>query len=349
MSSQTLGRPGPQENQTPKEKTRAKPPRFAAIDIGTSSCRMLIARARDDGFQVVDSFARNVRLGSGVSVTGILSEEAMDRALTALAICMEKIRDNDVVRHRAVATEACRKARNIDGFLVRAQQELGLDVEVIGTDEEARLAIAGCLPLLNGQQPRGLVFDIGGGSTQLAWLGCRGDGAEVIGTHSIPNGVVSLTDKYGARLADPAVYQDCVEEMSAKVRDFCHSHRIADYVSRGEVQMIGTSGTVTTLAGIEMGLERYIRSQVDGASLSFDRIGTLTEFLRRLELPQLAAQPCIGEDRAELMMAGCAILEAICTCWPVGRLKVADRGLREGILLDLMRRHEGEQNGARRQ
>lgn len=348
MSSDTLGRPDPQETQTTSLPPRAKPPRFAAIDIGTSSCRMLIAKTRNDGFQVIDSFARNVRLGSGVSVTGVLSDDAMERAFTALSVCMDKIRDQDVTRHRAVATEACRKARNIDTFLIRVQQELGLDVEVIGTDEEARLAIAGCLPLLNGKQPYGLVFDIGGGSTQLAWLGCRGDGAEVIGTHSIPNGVVSLTDKYGSKLADPAVYQDCVDEMSRKVRDFCRSHRIADYVGRGEVQMIGTSGTVTTLAGIEMGLERYIRSQVDGASLSFDRIGTLTEFLRRLELPQLAAQPCIGEDRAELMTAGCAILEAICTCWPVGRLKVADRGLREGILLDLMRRHEGDRNGARR-
>jgi len=348
MKSETLGRPGPQENQIPRLNPSDKPPRFAAIDIGTSSCRMLIARSKGDGFQVVDSFARNVRLGSGVSVTGVLSDDAMDRAIVALGVCMEKIREQDVLRHRAVATEACRKARNIDGFLVRVQRELGLDVEVIGTDEEARLAIAGCLPLLNTEQRHGLVFDIGGGSTQLAWLGCRDGSAEVIGTHSIPNGVVSLTDRYGSKLADPALYESCVREMSAKVRDFCHSHRIADYVGRGEVQMIGTSGTVTTLAGIEMGLERYIRSQVDGASLSFERIGTLTEFLRRLELPQLAAQPCIGEDRAELMLAGCAILEAICTCWPVGRLKVADRGLREGILLDLMRRHEGEQNGARR-
>ncbi|RVU39588.1 Ppx/GppA family phosphatase [Hwanghaeella grinnelliae] len=349
MNTGTLGRPGPQENKTPDPKIRAKPRCFAAIDIGTSSCRMLIARAKGEGFQVIDSFAKNVRLGSGVSVTGMLSDAAMDRAVAALGVCMNKIRDQNAVHFRAVATEACRKARNIDQFLVRVQRELGLDIEVIGTDEEARLAIAGCLPLLNGQQPHGLVFDIGGGSTQLAWLGCRDGHAEVIGTHSIPNGVVSLTDRYGSRLADPALYETCVEEMSQKVRDFCHSHRIADYVGRGEVQMIGTSGTVTTLAGIEMGLERYIRSQVDGASLSFERIGTLTEFLRRLELPQLAAQPCIGEDRAELMLAGCAILEAICTCWPVGRLKVADRGLREGILLDLMRRHEGDQNGARRQ
>ncbi len=348
MKSEMLGRPGPQENQIPRLTPSDKPPRFAAIDIGTSSCRMLIARSKGDGFQVVDSFARNVRLGSGVSVTGVLSDDAMDRAIVALGICMEKIREQGVHRHRAVATEACRKARNIDGFLVRVQRELDLDVEVIGTDEEARLAIAGCLPLLNREQRYGLVFDIGGGSTQLAWLGCRDGNAEVIGTHSIPNGVVSLTDRYGSKLADPSLYENCVDEMSGKVRDFCHSHRIADYVGRGEVQMIGTSGTVTTLAGIEMGLERYIRSQVDGASLSFERIGTLTEFLRRLELPQLAAQPCIGEDRAELMLAGCAILEAICTCWPVGRLKVADRGLREGILLDLMRRHEGEQNGARR-
>ena len=263
----------------------------------------------------------------------------MDRALGALTICAEKMDQHGVAVSRAVATEACRRAHNIDTFTGRVKRDLGIEVEVIGTEEEARLAIAGCVPLLSCDRPKGLVFDIGGGSTQLMWLGCRDGAADVLATHSIPNGVVSLTERFGARLGDPVVYETCVEEMAGAVREFCKLHGIGGAVRNGEVQMIGTSGTVTTLAGIEMGLERYIRSQVDGASMSFERIVTLTEFLRRLELPQLAAQPCIGEDRAELMLAGCAILEAICTCWPVGRLKVADRGLREGILLDLMRRH----------
>ena len=322
---------------SPVDCGRAAP--FAAIDVGTSSCRILIARPKADGFSVIDSYARNVRLGEGISANGALCPAAMDRAMQALGVCAEKIAQHGVGHSRAVATEACRRAANIDSFTGRVKRELGIDIEVIGTEEEARLAIAGCLPLLSRDRPKGLVFDIGGGSTQLMWLGCRKGGADVIATHSIPNGVVSLTERYGCRLGDPMVYEACVEEMADAVRAFCKQHRIGDAVRGGEVQMIGTSGTVTTLAGIEMGLERYIRSQVDGASMSFDRIGTLTEFLRRLELPQLAAQPCIGEDRAELMLAGCAILEAICTCWPVGRLKVADRGLREGILLDLMQRH----------
>ncbi len=321
------------------------PPAFAAIDIGTSSCRILIARPKNQGFCVIDSYARNVRLGEGLVANGVLSDQAMDRALEVLTVCAQKIDHHKVAHMRAVATEACRRAGNIGAFVSRVKRELDIDIDVIDTEEEARLAIAGCLPLLTRDVPHGLVFDIGGGSTQLIWLGCRNGNAEVIGTHSIPNGVVSLTERYGNRLGDPLAYDTCVAEMAGAVKEFCMLHGIADAVARGEVQMIGTSGTVTTLAGIEMGLERYIRSQVDGASMSFDRIGTLTEFLRCLELPQLAAQPCIGEDRAELMLAGCAILEAICTCWPVGRLKVADRGLREGILLDLIHRHDGPADG----
>jgi len=339
--------PAPLSRAAPErpKPTRGGSPAFAAIDVGTSSCRILIARPKKDSFAVIDSYARNVRLGEGLVANGVLSDQAMERAFEVLGVCADKIAQHGVSHMRAVATEACRRAANIGAFVSRVKQDLNIDIEVIDTEEEARLAIAGCLPLLTRDAPHGLVFDIGGGSTQLIWLGCRNGAAEVIGTHSIPNGVVSLTERYGAGLSDPVAYDACVAEMAGAVTEFCTRHGIADAVGRGEVQMIGTSGTVTTLAGIEMGLERYIRSEVDGASMSFHRIGTLTEFLRRLELPQLAAQPCIGEDRAELMLAGCAILEAICTCWPVGRLRVADRGLREGILLDLIHRHAGPAHG----
>lgn len=284
-------------------------------------------------------------MGEGLVANGVLCDDAIERAMAVLTVCAEKMQSHDVQHVRTVATEACRRAANIDHFVSRAKEELDIDIDVIDTVEEARLAIAGCLPLLSGDLPNGVIFDIGGGSTQLIWLGCTDGQAEVIATHSIPNGVVSLTERYGSKLFDPVAYDACVAEMSGAVKQFCMRHRIASAVERGDVQMIGTSGTVTTLAGIEMGLVRYVRSKVDGASLSFDRIGTLTEFLRRMELPQLAAQPCIGEDRAELMLAGCAILEAICSCWPVGRLKVADRGLREGILLELINRQNGTPHG----
>ncbi|MDJ0684809.1 MAG: Ppx/GppA phosphatase family protein [Alphaproteobacteria bacterium] len=330
---------------------------YAAIDLGTSSCRLLVARPHpphrpappQSNFQVVASYARNVRLGEGVGENGALSDAAMARAMEALRHIDGKMRQNSVTRLRGVATAACRRASNSLDFLDTVRDAFGFKLDIIDPQEEARLALHGCLPLMDEGRPYGLVFDIGGGSTQIIWMKRNAEGGpgagsgtkqpdvSVLATHSVPDGVVSLTERYGAKLADPHVYDRCVAELADSIGRFCKAHGVKEAVEAGQVQMIGASGTVTTLAGIEMGLRRYIRSEVDGATLSFQRVQRLTGFLRDLGRADLAAQPCIGEDRAELMRAGCAILDALCACWPVGRLRVADRGLREGILLDMMR------------
>lgn len=318
------------------ETTRG--PAFAALDLGTNNCRLLVARPSPDGFRVIDAFSRIVRLGEGLSRTGRLSEEAIRRTIDALRICSRKMRRRLVVRSRHVATEACRRAANCDQFLRRVRNETGIDLEIISTDEEAHLALAGCSPLLEGTEPRGLVFDIGGGSTELIWTsfdaGRKPNG--LLETLSLPIGVITLAERFGGDRFDAQIYGEMVEGVEALLREFDSTHRIAEAVRAGQVQMLGTSGTVTTLASVSRRLPRYDRSLVDGTYLDRETVRTLSQRLARMSYRERAEIGCIGPERADLVVAGAAILDAIWNMWPVPRLRVADRGLREGILLNLM-------------
>jgi exopolyphosphatase / guanosine-5'-triphosphate,3'-diphosphate pyrophosphatase len=314
---------------------------LAALDLGTNNCRLLIARPTGAGFRVIDAFSRIVRLGEGLGATGALSNGAMARTLDALKICAVKIAERKVVAGRYVATEACRRAANCDAFLTRVREEIGLDIEIISSREEARLVVAGCAPLLHPRIPYALVFDIGGGSTEIVWLRLpRGaDGLptpHILGAISLPFGVVTLTDRFGGAEVSPATYRLMIAEAAAALVPFERNHRILRHVRAGRVQMLGSSGTVTTLAGIHMALPRYIRALVDGSMLTFEQIGAVSAHLAGLDFAGRAANPCIGRERADLVLSGCAVLDAICATWPVGRLRVADRGVREGILFDLM-------------
>jgi exopolyphosphatase/guanosine-5'-triphosphate,3'-diphosphate pyrophosphatase len=310
---------------------------FAAIDLGTNNCRLLIARPNGHGFRVIDAFSRIVRLGEGLALSGALSEEAMARAIEALKICAHKIERRAVTHARSVATEACRRAGNCAAFLARVRAETGLEIETITSAEEAVLAFKGCAPLLSVRRPRALVFDIGGGSTELGWLRLRsGRPPEIIDTLSIPFGVVNLTERYGGSCIAPEIYEAMVDEVSSHLRAFAAANGINKRVAAGAVQMLGTSGTVTTLAGVYLDLPRYNRSLIDGSYLEFADIRSVSRKLAAMTCEERTASPCIGPDRADLVVAGCAILEAICGLWPVGRLRVADRGVREGILAGLM-------------
>jgi exopolyphosphatase/guanosine-5'-triphosphate,3'-diphosphate pyrophosphatase len=312
---------------------------YAALDLGTNNCRLLVARGAGRGFRVIDAFSRIVRLGEGLAASGVLCEAAMARALEALKICAGKVAHRRVTRARYVATEACRRAANCAEFINRVHADTGIAIEIISSDEEARLVVAGCAPLLDRQVPYAVVFDIGGGSTELVWLKVprhSGMPAEVVGFLSLPNGVVTLSDRYGGREVSGETYGAMVEEMRQAILPFEQCHRIAERIGRGEVQMLGSSGTVTTLAGINLGLARYNRALVDGTALGFDCVREVSQRLVGLCYEARAAHPCIGSDRADLVLAGCAILEAICLLWPVGRLRVADRGIREGILMGLL-------------
>jgi exopolyphosphatase / guanosine-5'-triphosphate,3'-diphosphate pyrophosphatase len=313
---------------------------YAAVDLGTNNCRLLVARPADGGFRVIDAFSRVVRLGEGLAASGLLSESAMCRTLEALAVCATKMRRRGVTTARAVATEACRRAGNCGEFIDRTRRTTGIQLEIISSAEEARLALDGCAPLLTLDPPFALVFDIGGGSTELNWLEIDANNqVKVLGSVSLPCGVVTLSERYGSGRIGADRYEAMVGEVTAALEPFEARHRIVPQVAGGMVQMLGTSGTVTTLAGVHLGLERYQRAVIDGYTLDFGAIATVSRRLAEMECDHRATLPCIGPERADLVVAGCAILEAICRLWPVGRVRVADRGLREGILFRLMGRH----------
>jgi exopolyphosphatase/guanosine-5'-triphosphate,3'-diphosphate pyrophosphatase len=323
------------------------PASFAALDLGTNNCRLLIAQPATGGFRVVDAFSRIVRLGEGLAATGALSEAAMARTIDALKVCAAKISHRHVAARRCVATEACRRAANCQEFVDRVRGEIGIELEIISTAEEARLVVAGCAPLLHPRTPYAIVFDIGGGSTEIVWLrhgrrrrnGRRPGGMprpEIFGSISLPFGVVTFTERFGGIEVTPDIYRAMVAEAMAALAPFERQHRIRQHVEARRVQMIGSSGTVTTLAGIHLALPRYIRAMVDGSTLTFDQIASVSQHLACLDIAGRAASPCVGRERADLVLSGCAILDAICATWPIGQLRVADRGIREGILFDLM-------------
>ncbi len=333
--------PGLAEREFP-HAARQPQANYAALDLGTNNCRLLIARPARGGFRVVDAFSRIVRLGEGLATSGELSEPAMARTIEALRVCAGKIGQRKVAAGRYVATEACRRAENCAAFLDRVREEIGIELEIISSGEEARLVVAGCAPLLHPRIPHALVFDIGGGSTEIVWLRRHGSPSgprpvpEIIGSVSLPFGVVTFTERFGGIEVSPAIYRAMVAEAEAALLPFEREYGIRREVRARQVQMLGSSGTVTTLAGVHLALPRYIRAFVDGSMLTFDQIELVSRHLAGLDIEGRAANPCVGRERADLVLSGCAILDAICATWPVGRLRVADRGIREGILFELM-------------
>jgi len=329
---------------------------YAAIDLGTNNCRLLIAKPTKSGFEVVDAFSRIVRLGEGLGTHNMLTDEAMDRTIAALRICASKMRRRNVVKARVVTTQACRHADNADVFMQRVARETGLELEVLSPEDEARLAVLGCAPLLDRQAKRALVFDIGGGSTELVWLDLANKSAtsepDLLAWASLPVGVVTLADRYDGRTVNRTGYETMVAEVKALLDDRPWSDEldaeISDAVEAGDIHLLGTSGTVTTIAGIHLGLKRYDRSKVDGVWVDFADVTAVTDGLSIMNFDERASVPCIGKERADLVLAGCAILEAIQTSWPCKRLRVADRGLREGILITLMREERRNQKRKRR-
>lgn len=314
--------------------------KFAALDLGTNNCRLLIASPRGRGFRIFDAFSRIVRLGEGVSASGALSEDAMERTLDALRICAEKIARRNVVRTRCIATQACRAAANGPEFLARVEQETGLRFEIITPEEEARLAVAGCGELLDPESPAGLIFDIGGGSTEISWVRPRsGDGRprapEILAWTSMPIGVVNLSERHGGREMTRAAYDDLVNRLRTDIAAIGDPKGLSAIFGAGQGHYLGTSGTVTSIAGVHLRLPRYRRDRVDGLWLTADDVRAVSERLRAMSYEERAGEPCIGVERADLVVTGCAILEALLLEWPANRIRVADRGLREGILVGL--------------
>jgi exopolyphosphatase/guanosine-5'-triphosphate,3'-diphosphate pyrophosphatase len=313
---------------------------YAALDLGTNNCRLLVARPAGNGFRVVDAFSRIIRLGEGVSASRRISEAAIARAVEALAICRNKMKNKGVTRARLIATEACRAAENGEDFRARVAQEVGLELEVIDRETEARLAATGCTTLIDPQAAGAVLFDIGGGSSELVRLErsqkSRGGPPlpQIRGWISLPHGVVTLAERHGGITITSEIYEAMVAEVAAMIAPFAREHG-GDGL-RG-VHMLGTSGTVTTIAGVHLDLKRYDRNRVDGCWMSAQEISAVIERLLAMSYQERVASPCIGAERADLVLAGCAILEAIRRAFPCPRLRVADRGLREGMLVQMMR------------
>jgi exopolyphosphatase/guanosine-5'-triphosphate,3'-diphosphate pyrophosphatase len=313
---------------------------YAALDLGTNNCRLLIASPSQAGFRVLDSFSRIVRLGEGLSNSGLLSSASMDRALAALAACAEKLSRRPLRGFDAVATEACRQARNGPDFIARVEAEIGIRLRIISGREEAELAMESCAPLLGDGDRRALLFDIGGGSTEIAWIRAAakpGDVPELIGYISLPIGVVTLAERCGTACFTEAGFFAVVDEVAAHLQAFDRLHCIGQEIRAGGVRLMGTSGTVTTLAGVVMALPRYRRPLVDGSTLDCEAADAALGDLFAMGRAALAAHPCVGPDRVDFVLPGCAIYAAIRRIWPTKTLRVADRGLREGILMRMMR------------
>ncbi len=324
-------------DQRVEEQRRTFGPAFAALDLGTNNCRMLVGTPAGDGFRVLDSFSRIVRLGEGLHHTGALSSSAMDRALGALHACTARLARRPVRRLRAIATEACRRAANGAEFLARVRTETGLDIGIISTREEAELALESCAPLLAGGERRALLFDIGGGSTELAWVRLTDGLPTLIGYESLPIGVVTLAERWGGAGFTADGFETMVDDVVARLTAFERVHCIAHEIRDGGVTLLGTSGTVTTLAGVALNLTRYRRPLVDGVALSAADADAALASLRALGRDGLAAHPCVGPERVDFVLPGCAVFAAIARLWPAPRILVADRGLREGMLLRMIR------------
>ena len=307
---------------------------YAALDLGTNNCRLLIARPSHDGFVIVDAFSRIVRLGEGLSASGRLSDAAIDRALVALSICSDKLVRRGVHLSRAVATEACRRAENGREFVDRVYRETGIVLDIIDPGEEARLAVAGCHALLEPGVGPALIFDIGGGSTELVRLDPDYDEPRIVEWISVPWGVVSLAESEGPVADSVEARIESYEHMRARVADSLHRFELPD--EGAALRMLGTSGTVTTLASVFLELPSYDRRAVDGLRVPTSDMRRIGRDLAAMSLAERAKVPCIGSERADLVVAGCAILEAILDLWPAERVGVADRGIREGILRSLM-------------
>lgn len=321
-------------------------PVFGALDLGTNNCRLLVARPAGETFRVVGSFSRIVRLGEGLQADGALGQPAMDRTIDALRICAQIMRRHGVGRARCIATEACRRAANASEFLDRIALETGLMFEAVTSDEEARLTLAGCAELLDATCQRAIVFDIGGGSTEVMWLRVSAAGAEPLGIVSVPFGVVTLADHLAAASGgvapdpvDADTFERLVADIDSHLEPFDQAHGISEAVAAGDVSLLGTSGTITTLGGLYLDLDKYDRAKVDGLLMDTPALVSISTDLARMTTAERAAIGCIGNDRADLMVIGCAILQAICRRWPVARVRAADRGIREGVLSAMVSDH----------
>ena len=326
---------------------------YAAIDLGTNSCRLVVAQPTPSSFKLVETFSKITRLGEGIINGNMLSKPAIRRTISALKVCSAIMQEyQPMIRTRFVATAACRRALNCNEFEQAVKKETKLNMEVISSKEEARLAVVGCMPLLNRTIKRALVFDIGGGSTEISLARITESGKTFIeGFVSLPYGVVTISEAFPAREMTKLAYDTIVERTHKILQEFEEKNHISEAIKNQEIQVIGTSGTVTVLGAVHLGLPRYNRAAVDGVSISGDDMEKVIKRIKNMGHEGRCKHSCIGKTKADLTISGCAIVEALCTFWPISEITIADRGIREGILLDMMHHQKNNYfhpNGKRR-
>lgn len=322
---------------------------YAALDLGTNNCRLLVVGLpkgeagppTSDNFVVHDSFSRIVRLGEGLNKTGKLSPDAITRTLSALKACKKKLEKFPGAQKRFVATEACRRATNGAAFIEQVREELGMHIHIISGEEEARLAFLGCASLLHAEKPNALIFDIGGGSTELMWVELKPGGKhKICDWLSIDFGVMNLADSIGGSAFADMAYDDMAALMGSRTAPFFEKNGITQAMQEGRAQMLSTSGTVTTLAAIALDLPRYDRAKIDGITIEVNRLRNTVSQLKDMRPSERFNHPCIGADRADFILSGCAIFDAISRSHPNMEMRIADRGVREGIILSLYEQAE---------
>jgi exopolyphosphatase/guanosine-5'-triphosphate,3'-diphosphate pyrophosphatase len=318
---------------------------YAAIDLGTNSCRLVVATPTTTSFRVVETFSKVVRLGEGIIQDNELSPRAMKRTVQALKVCRGVIDEYmPITASRFVATAACRRAKNVAQFVEMVKRDAGIELEVISSKEEARLSVVGCLPLLNRNIKRVLVFDIGGGSSQISLARVTDGGKTFIeGFVSLPYGVVTVSEAFAGHEMSKLEYSTVLERTQSILAEFEEKYHIREAIANQEIQVIGTSGTVTVIGAVHLRLPRYNRSAVDGIAISAPDIEATISRIKKMGTEGRCKHPCIGQSKSDLTVAGCAIIEGLTTFWPISEITVADRGIREGILLDLMHQQKNTQ------
>ena len=322
---------------------------YAAIDLGTNSCRLVIATPTPSSFRVVETFSKITRLGEGIINNNELSHTAIRRTINALRVCSGVLEEYaPIAKSRFVATAACRRAKNCRYFLDLVKKETGLNIEIISSQEEARLAVAGCLPLLNRNIKRALVFDIGGGSTEVSLARTTNSGRMIIeGYVSLPYGVVTVSEAFPNHDMTDLAYNTIIERTHKILAEFEEKYHISEAIAAQEIQVLGTSGTVTVLGAVHLNLPRYNRSAVDGLALSIQDVAKTITKIKRMGDEGRKKHACIGMQKADLTIAGCAIIEGLLSFWPIAEITIADRGIREGILLDMMHADKQEKKNKR--
>jgi len=318
-----------------RRRRRRKSKTYAALDLGTNNCRLLIARPKEDGFRVIDSYSKVVRLGAGLQSSGRLSQESMNMAVDAIEVCARKMKTK---------------------ILDRVKSETGIALEIISPRVEARLSVMGCINLIDISKDVALVVDIGGGSTELSWVDVRTlrENGGLVRAYrppisawtSLPVGVVTLSERVPEHDDRETWYAELKQVVHDTIVEKQAQTRFTNLFKAGKGHLIGTSGTITSLAGINLELPYYQRDKVDGSTMTSKSAIDICRRMSAMSYEERSQEPCIGEDRARLLVAGCAITDVLCELWPSESINVADRGLREGILMGLMQRSQKLQSPA---